>query len=113
MIRRPPRSTLFPYTTLFRSHASREAHPAEHRDLPPAAEALRGHVRLASRALDHRPPLLQVDAVDLPAALQGGGRPPGESRAPPSEPPGEPPPPPAVSGGGGAEASNPPAHKMP
>src|SRR2546429_9989306 len=49
MIRRPPRSTLFPYTTLFRS-------------------------RLASRALDHRPPLLQVDAVDLPAALQGGDR---------------------------------------
>src|SRR2546422_8288805 len=26
MIRRPPRSTLFPYTTLFRSHDSRE-HP--------------------------------------------------------------------------------------
>src|SRR5258707_5883861 len=25
MIRRPPRSTLFPYTTLFRSHASRDA----------------------------------------------------------------------------------------
>src|SRR2546421_8656162 len=25
MIRRPPRSTLFPYTTLFRSHAGREA----------------------------------------------------------------------------------------
>src|SRR2546422_3213490 len=25
MIRRPPRSTLFPYTTLFRSRASREA----------------------------------------------------------------------------------------
>src|SRR3712207_8041441 len=24
MIRRPPRSTLFPYTTLFRSHATRE-----------------------------------------------------------------------------------------
>src|SRR2546426_8658868 len=24
MIRRPPRSTLFPYTTLFRSHASRQ-----------------------------------------------------------------------------------------
>src|SRR2546429_1419677 len=27
MIRRPPRSTLFPYTTLFRSH-SRRGHPA-------------------------------------------------------------------------------------
>src|SRR2546430_16673657 len=26
MIRRPPRSTLFPYTTLFRSHAERRAH---------------------------------------------------------------------------------------
>src|SRR3712207_7789039 len=28
MIRRPPRSTLFPYTTLFRSHALRLQHPA-------------------------------------------------------------------------------------
>src|SRR3712207_7825763 len=27
MIRRPPRSTLFPYTTLFRSQASRQAEP--------------------------------------------------------------------------------------
>src|SRR2546422_1538626 len=33
MIRRPPRSTLFPYTTLFRSHADlcRGAAPREHR----------------------------------------------------------------------------------
>src|SRR3712207_8196824 len=28
MIRRPPRSTLFPYTTLFRSRAARVARPA-------------------------------------------------------------------------------------
>src|SRR3712207_7834249 len=28
MIRRPPRSTLFPYTTLFRSHAQKAAHPS-------------------------------------------------------------------------------------
>src|SRR5436309_9979017 len=28
MIRRPPRSTLFPYTTLFRSPAARDDHPA-------------------------------------------------------------------------------------
>src|SRR3712207_7840771 len=27
MIRRPPRSTLFPYTTLFRSRAGRPPHP--------------------------------------------------------------------------------------
>src|SRR2546425_10288682 len=36
MIRRPPRSTLFPYTTLFRSlaphHAGDELHPGERRD---------------------------------------------------------------------------------
>src|SRR2546426_4438872 len=36
MIRRPPRSTLFPYTTLFRSHAEDEAadrnHVAHHLD---------------------------------------------------------------------------------
>src|SRR2546430_9387687 len=30
MIRRPPRSTLFPYTTLFRSPAHRERHEVEH-----------------------------------------------------------------------------------
>src|SRR3712207_8442022 len=35
MIRRPPRSTLFPYTTLFRSHEGRRL------DLPHRARALR------------------------------------------------------------------------
>src|SRR5574340_145534 len=37
MIRRPPRSTLFPYTTLFRSHgepARRDAHPRLHGTAP-------------------------------------------------------------------------------
>src|SRR2546430_7547728 len=33
MIRRPPRSTLFPYTTLFRSLTRREASPRR-RDIP-------------------------------------------------------------------------------
>src|SRR5260370_25966985 len=39
MIRRPPRSTLFPYTTLFRSRARdrREAIGADSRDSAPAA----------------------------------------------------------------------------
>src|SRR2546426_1414844 len=41
MIRRPPRSTLFPYTTLFRSHRGRRAAdgaagPQERRDAEPA-----------------------------------------------------------------------------
>src|SRR3712207_7027601 len=39
-IRRPPRSTLFPYTTLFRSRALARRHRAPDRDLPPAAAAL-------------------------------------------------------------------------
>src|SRR5688572_32023393 len=37
MIRRPPRSTLFPYTTLFRSSGERPGHP---RLPPPAARRL-------------------------------------------------------------------------
>src|SRR5256885_5134436 len=39
MIRRPPRSTLFPYTTLFRSHASQARGNAEdHRGRRPASQ---------------------------------------------------------------------------
>src|SRR5438552_13631936 len=37
MIRRPPRSTLFPYTTLFRSAAGTGAAPGPARRTPPAA----------------------------------------------------------------------------
>src|SRR2546427_2217324 len=36
MIRRPPRSTLFPYTTLFRSHVARD----DHVELPGILEEL-------------------------------------------------------------------------
>src|SRR3712207_7094194 len=36
MIRRPPRSTLFPYTTLFRSILIREAHHDANPPTPPA-----------------------------------------------------------------------------
>src|SRR3712207_8903752 len=43
MIRRPPRSTLFPYTTLFRSHIVREATTNAVRH----AQASRVDVRLA------------------------------------------------------------------
>src|SRR2546430_13572199 len=54
MIRRPPRSTLFPYTTLFRS---------QHRNLRPVADDPAGH-RPAVRV--HRPPAA--------ALLAGGAR---------------------------------------
>src|SRR2546425_6872550 len=46
MIRRPPRSTLFPYTTLFRS---RDALVAHHRGIGPAMRALHGRVHLEAR----------------------------------------------------------------
>src|SRR2546427_5015701 len=40
MIRRPPRSTLFPYTTLFRSLVSRHVDEAEHRALGQRVEGI-------------------------------------------------------------------------
>src|SRR2546430_13559310 len=54
MIRRPPRSTLFPYTTLFRSHAI-NPETLRHRacDGGLAGQRLRADVRLGA-ALGHR-----------------------------------------------------------
>src|SRR2546422_6829784 len=49
MIRRPPRSTLFPYTTLFRS--PRECDYARHRKLPGKGKTL--HSRADSSLLLH------------------------------------------------------------
>src|SRR3712207_8406719 len=45
MIRRPPRSTLFPYTTLFRSGADQLVHEL--------GELLRGRVAVGVADLDH------------------------------------------------------------
>src|SRR2546430_11013667 len=50
MIRRPPRSTLFPYTTLFRSHMSTAPHPCP--DLTVRAFAVSG-VTMAGRSEEH------------------------------------------------------------
>src|SRR5260370_22319102 len=58
MIRRPPRSTLFPYTTLFRSVLPQhfKNHP-EYLHLPSGTEAvvewLRGHGVVAKRSEEH------------------------------------------------------------
>src|SRR5258707_3064348 len=51
MIRRPPRSTLFPYTTLFRSHVGLAAQPALGADLARHARDLRGE---RVQLIDHR-----------------------------------------------------------
>src|SRR3712207_7758034 len=57
MIRRPPRSTLFPYTTLFRSRRRADAHP-----------------RRGGQAVQ------RVDEDRQPVAAAGADRPPGDSR---------------------------------
>src|SRR3712207_7037202 len=59
MIRRPPRSTLFPYTTLFRSDA-------EHRRAR-ADDGVQGHNRLV-RVLGRQP----LHEVDLGGDAEGG-----------------------------------------
>src|SRR2546430_10935194 len=56
MIRRPPRSTLFPYTTLFRSHLKGDA--GRHRRLARRVLALAGGKDLAEDDLRH---LLRLD----------------------------------------------------
>src|SRR3989441_2618896 len=96
MIRRPPRSTLFPYTTLFRSAAAetaaaRHAHPRAH--VQPAPRARRGRrprglperihpaLRLRRAVLHREPrvyrPLLGTDVglrtVERGVVAAGGG----------------------------------------
>src|SRR3712207_8030237 len=55
MIRRPPRSTLFPYTTLFRSGGLARARVAGDDDPPPGAA--RAHHLLRPHAAHLLPPL--------------------------------------------------------
>src|SRR2546422_10225894 len=65
MIRRPPRSTLFPYTTLFRSHVRHTSLPR-----PGDEEQLkRLSARIMSQPLDRTRPLWEAWIVE---GLQGG-----------------------------------------
>src|SRR2546430_15736368 len=78
MIRRPPRSTLFPYTTLFRSLVPDSGLGAPTASLPVAAAA--ANLRPAERALAlaqrsaPAPPRPQVGAEPGPPAGPAGGR---------------------------------------
>src|SRR5215204_5874329 len=74
MIRRPPRSTLFPYTTLFRSS---DGEPVEDvRVLVP--EHLVDRADLLAGGVDHLPPLLhdepgdRIAQTDRPSTYQTG-----------------------------------------
>src|SRR5438477_9501756 len=87
MIRRPPRSTLFPYTTLFRS--VRDANPKAHGRLPPTRRRLRderseehtselqSHVNLVCRLLLEKK---KNEKHELTPAAVGSGRAPGAPR---------------------------------
>src|SRR2546427_7584199 len=57
MIRRPPRSTLFPYTTLFRSHRPPGPAPGRPRPPGPAAAAVAGAGCSAARHPRPAPPI--------------------------------------------------------
>src|SRR5256886_2898145 len=54
MIRRPPRSTLFPYTTLFRSHREHQGPVPRRVSSDPGDAADRWSTALRSRAVPHR-----------------------------------------------------------
>src|SRR3989441_7509852 len=102
MIRRPPRSTLFPYTTLFRSGESLrrktvvatdpvEEMLGEYRDIVPALAEWRQPDR------DDREPMIEVFAeatltrcCDEILVAGGGGSPP-PPPTPPALPPADPP----------------------
>src|SRR3712207_7532947 len=66
MIRRPPRSTLFPYTTLFRSPASGWRSPS--------GSACSGAIRLPSGAVSVRPSLRGRPPLAIRSPADGGGR---------------------------------------
>src|SRR3712207_7970792 len=71
MIRRPPRSTLFPYTTLFRSVVLEKTPPVPIVDLP-----LRRHDHQQRRRTDARGLLLdrpEQRVHNLPGVAQRGG----------------------------------------
>src|SRR2546427_3407762 len=66
MIRRPPRSTLFPYTTLFRSAAL-----SERPYRPGHAEVARQEYQHAHRLLDGEEPLERPERQGQVATLHG------------------------------------------
>src|SRR2546425_4842026 len=104
MIRRPPRSTLFPYTTLFRSHAARghgDPGPPRHGDqLGPAGRpGGAGEPRRLRLAHPAHPPDPEGGAphrhLRQPGHGGGGAPPPRVDPAPPpppTQPPAPPPP---------------------
>src|SRR2546430_6303970 len=64
MIRRPPRSTLFPYTTLFRSHdEERQAEPEAVEQVVPVRRAHHDHRVVAHHARERHRRQLALDGM--------------------------------------------------
>src|SRR5688572_31117818 len=61
MIRRPPRSTLFPYTTLFRSGAGTAAHAAEVEPDGAPTVGSQPNGKVVDQAAPHRSPEAGID----------------------------------------------------
>src|SRR5258708_9940230 len=68
MIRRPPRSTLFPYTTLFRSGCAGRHHDGVRVDADMAGTGPAGRMRTLGRAVAAR--LLRVRSEEHTSELQ-------------------------------------------
>src|SRR3712207_9416604 len=69
MIRRPPRSTLFPYTTLFRSEEIRRAEES-------VDDELKGHIEFAQKQVENfarlqRETLVDFEKETLPGVVLG------------------------------------------
>src|SRR5256885_11807475 len=68
MIRRPPRSTLFPYTTLFRSHCRFVEKLRYH---PPAITRVAGVPVIQSTQLVRLEQLHRINVIDLSTGTDG------------------------------------------
>src|SRR3712207_7635708 len=79
MIRRPPRSTLFPYTTLFRSTrvpcrgGASQSHPRSQEDIPAPCQGLarqrRNHERAMRRDQDRKSTRLNFSHANISYAV--------------------------------------------
>src|SRR5690349_22404790 len=69
MIRRPPRSTLFPYTTLFRSSAMKMRVSRGYRYLRPSASCTTHSSSAPHRSLDRKSTRLNSSHVEISYAV--------------------------------------------
>src|SRR3712207_8975414 len=69
MIRRPPRSTLFPYTTLFRSRAVELAHPPAQLPARPACGVIPDEQQVELLILDRKSTRLNSSHANISYAV--------------------------------------------